>query len=103
MRRVAPVLPARELRTLAHVDSRPTHRVRFGLAKHFACDRSRIAFAEREEFQQVGNWISLGPSKVGVRNLAGLVAAIEEQRRNRIRNRWTHASQHAMTADLDAG
>ena len=60
-------------------------RVRLGLAQHFARDRRRVAFAERQELQQVDDRVAFGPAEVGVRDLSGLVADVEQQRGDGVR------------------
>src|SRR5262249_51883388 len=62
----------------ADVDARPAGRLGFGLTQYLATDRRRVALAEREEPQQVRDWIAFGPAEVGVRQRAGPVAQIEQ-------------------------
>ncbi len=87
---------------LANVNARTLERVRLVLAQDFARDRRRVAFAERQELQQVDNRIAFGPPEVGVRDLPGLVADVDEERRDGVGDRRADAAQHAVLADLDA-
>ena len=62
--------------TSPQVNTRPLHRVGLGLAQHFAGHRRRVAFAEGEELQQIGDGIAFGPAEVRVRDGPGFVADI---------------------------
>jgi len=73
--------------------------VRLRLAEHLTCDRRRVTFAERQIPQQIGNRIAFSPSKVGMRNIPGSIANIQEQRGNGVWNRRADASQHAVPID----
>ena len=74
----------------------------FDLAQHLARDRRGIALAERQELQQVGNRVALGPPEVDVRDHAGLIADVEQQRRDRVGNRRALRAQNQVAAHLDA-
>ena len=91
-----------ELLTLADVDPRAALGLPLGLAQHFARHRRRVAFAEREEAQQIGDRIALGPAEVGVRRHAGAIAQIEQDRGDRIGNRRAARRQDLMAADVAA-
>ena len=81
---------------LTDVDAGPSEGVGLGLAQHFARDRRRVALAEGQELQQVGDRVAFRPAEVGVRDLAGPVADVQQQRRDRVGNRRAHAAQHAV-------
>ena len=78
-------------RHLSDVDARAPLGIRLELAQHLARDRRRIAFAEGEKLQEIGNRIPFRPSEVDVRDVAGLVPDVEQEGGNRIRNRRTLA------------
>jgi hypothetical protein len=48
-------------------------------------DWSRVAFAEEDELQHVPERVSFGPSEIDVGNLSGLVANVEQESRDRVR------------------
>ena len=93
----------RDASVSADVDARPALRVGFGLPQHFTRHRSGVAFPEREELQQVGDGISLGPAEVRVRKHARDVADMQEQGRDRVRHRRADAPEDAMPVHIGTG
>jgi len=84
------------------VDTRPSQRVRLRLTEHFARDGRGVPFAEGEELQQIRDRVAFGPAEVRVRDLAGLIADVQQERGDRIRDRRTDGAQDVMAADVDA-
>ena len=82
--------------------ARTAHRIRLRLPEHFARDRCCIPLAERQELQQVGNRVSLGPPEVGMRNLAGEVADEKQQRGDGIWNGGADATKYVVAADINS-
>src|SRR5205085_792212 len=78
------------------MDGRATFRVFFGLAQHFAGDGRGVAFAKEDVFEDVDQRIAFGPREVGVRNLIGAVAQVEQESGNRVRHRRGFGAQHAV-------
>ena len=70
----------------------------FGLAQHLARDRRGVSFAERQELHQVDDRVAFGPAEVGVRQLAGRVADVEQQRGDRVRDGRARGAQDAIAA-----
>ena len=86
----------------ADVNPRPAQRIWLGLPQHLARDRRRVALAERQELQQVDDRVAFGPAEVGVRDLAGRVADVQQQAGDRVGDRRARAAQHVMPADVRA-
>src|SRR6516225_702850 len=86
----------------ADVHARAPERIRLGLTQHFAGDGCSIAFAERQELQQVGNRVSLRPSEIDVRYFARSIADIQQQRGDGVWNGGALTSQHAVGPDTRA-
>src|SRR4051794_13517051 len=85
------------------MDTWPAERIGLCLAQHFAGHGSSVPLAKRQELQQVGDRVSLGPAEVRMRDLAGAIAAVQQQRGNRIRDRRADAAEDVMGADLRTG
>src|SRR5215510_16016705 len=88
--------------TLPHVHTRAPCGIGLELSEDLARHRRGVAFAEREELQQIGDRVAFGPSEVDMRDLTGLISDVDQQRRDRVWNRRTPREQHAVAADLDA-
>ena len=75
-------------------------RVGFGLTQDLSCDWRRVAFAEGEELQEIGDRVAFGPPEVHVRQLARPVANLEQQRGDGVGNRGALAAKHAEAVHL---
>jgi hypothetical protein len=84
------------------VNAWSAQRVWLRLPQDFSSDRRGIPFAEGEELQQVHEGVPFCPSEVGMRDHAGLVAAVQQRRRDRVRNRRADAPEHMVSPDIDA-
>src|SRR5205085_10679197 len=82
------------------MDRRSPLGVMLGLAQHLARHRRDVAIAEQDEAQLVEDRVALGPGEVGVRELAGLVAQIEQERGDGVGYGRALGAQHAVAGDL---
>jgi hypothetical protein len=82
--------------------SGPAKRISLCLTQDFARHRRRISLSKCQELQQVRDRIAFRPTEVHMRDLAGSIADVKEQRRDRVRNRRALAAQHAITVRVCA-
>src|SRR5262245_29606964 len=98
----AAIAPTRCFMPSSYMHTRPPQRIRLRLAQHLARHRRGVAFAERQEFQHVGDRVAFGPPEIHVRKMAGAIADVQQQRGDRVRDRGTLAAQHAIRANPGA-
>src|SRR4029453_4094983 len=70
--------------SLGYVDRWAPPRVGFGVAQYLSGDGRDLTVAEDEVAQHVHDWVALGPAEVDERQLARLVADVEQQGRDRV-------------------
>src|SRR5262245_6867157 len=71
----------------SYVDPRALPRVGLRLPEHFPGHGRGVAFAEREELQEIRDRVAFGPPEVCMRYLPRLVADEQQQRRDGVRDR----------------
>ena len=71
-------------------------------AQHFAAHGRRVAFAEREELQQIRERIAFGPAEVRVRDAVRPIAQIEQQAGDRVGNGGAAAAQDVVAVHVHA-
>ena len=83
------------------MDRRTPRRVRFGLPQDLPCHRGDIAFTKQDIAQRIQEGIAFRPAEVGVWDLAGPVACVQQEGGKRVGDGRTFGPQDSVAADLD--
>src|SRR6476469_5329712 len=81
---------------------RPLERVRLRLAQDFASDGRRVALAERQELEEIGDRVPFSPAEIRVRDLAALVPDVKQERCDRVGDCGARAAKDMMPVPVHA-
>ena len=86
-----------------HVNDGTMLRIFNGAAKDLVSERGDIAFAKKQEAEEVRDRIAFAPIEIGVRHFAGCPFEIDQEGGERIGNHRTRRPKDPMFADAFAG
>jgi hypothetical protein len=74
-----------------------------GAAQNFVGEWGDIAFAKKQEPEEVRDWIAFAPIEIGVRHFAGCLFEIDQEGGERIGNHRTRRPKDPVFANAFAG
>ncbi len=78
-------------------------RILNGAAQDLVGERGDVAFAKKQEAEEVRDWIAFAPIEIGVRHFTGCLFEIDQEGGERIGNHRTRRPQDPMFTDAFAG